>query len=142
TNRPKRQPPPPKLSRNSTRSSARADRGTPRAGRRQPSRPLLSIPGQVGKMTDITADRAVESQSHKKVSWFDAESIVAFIFFVLTAILVAAPVIYLIYGSLRTESPGAPNATWTFANWIRVYSSPTYLRAFFNTVSLSTTVAV
>lgn len=73
---------------------------------------------------------------------FDTESIVSGLFFIFTAILVITPIAYLVYGSFRTDSPGAPNAEWTFGNWARAYSDPDYLSAFFNTVTLSSTVAV
>jgi iron(III) transport system permease protein len=62
--------------------------------------------------------------------------------FLLTAVLILAPVGYLIYGSFRTDSPGAPDAVFTLANWAEVYGSTKYWSAFFNTVVLSTVVAV
>lgn len=73
---------------------------------------------------------------------FDLEAIVSGVFYILTAVLVITPIVYLIYGSFLTDSPNAPGATWTLANWARAYTDPTYLSAFFNTLTLSTTVAI
>lgn len=62
--------------------------------------------------------------------------------FTLTAILILAPVGYLFYGSLRTGSPGTPDAVFTVANWIRVYGTGVYQTAFVNTIALATAVAL
>ncbi len=62
--------------------------------------------------------------------------------FLVLATLVLAPVALVIYGSFSTESPGHPGAAFTIGNWIRVYSSPTYLSAFFSTVAISTVTGV
>lgn len=93
-------------------------------------------------MTRASAASPSDVHMRQKTPAFEMEAIVAGIMFVLTGLLVLAPVAYLIYGSFRTDSPGAVNAEFTIANWIRVYTSPQYLTAFFNTAALSSIVAV
>lgn len=56
-------------------------------------------------------------------------------------IVIAMPLAYLLYGSFRSGSPGAPNVTFTLANWKSVYGSLAYGRAFFNTLLLSGVVS-
>ena len=71
-----------------------------------------------------------------------AESTVASLMFGATFILVLAPVGYVFYGSVRTDSPGAPEAGFTLQNWLTAYASEQYASAFFNTAALATLVAV
>ena len=61
--------------------------------------------------------------------------------FLLTFICVAAPIGYLFVGSFRTDAPGAPTNSFTFDNWIAVYTGERYHAAFLNTVMLCTAVA-
>jgi iron(III) transport system permease protein len=70
-----------------------------------------------------------------------AEKIVSYVAFALTAVLVAAPVGYLIYGAFRSGSPTDPDATFTLANIVTAYGSRTYHIALFNTLVLSFVVA-
>ena len=60
----------------------------------------------------------------------------------IAALIVLTPVGYILYGSLRTGSPGAKGAVFTAANWLRVYTSEAYLSAFGSTVMLSATVGL
>ena len=61
---------------------------------------------------------------------------------VVTLLLILAPVGTIFYGSLRTDAPGSPDAGFTFANWVKVYSAPDYLAALLNTMLLAATVAM
>ena len=70
------------------------------------------------------------------------EKAVSAVLFSLTAILIIAPVGYVIYGSMRTGSPLAPDSTFTWANLAYVYGSQQYRSALYNTVALSLVVAV
>ena len=60
----------------------------------------------------------------------------------ITLVLAAAPVIALLYGSLRSGEPGDPRAAFTLANWSRVLSDPLYRTALIDTLLLATTVTV
>jgi iron(III) transport system permease protein len=62
--------------------------------------------------------------------------------FIVITVLVATPVVLVIYGSLLTDSPGSPDAAFTFANWARVYGTGFYQSAFVNTILLSTVTAL
>jgi iron(III) transport system permease protein len=72
----------------------------------------------------------------------NVEKAVSAILFSLTAILIVAPVGYVIYGSVRTGSPLEPDSTFTWANLAYVYGSELYRSALFNTILLSLVVAV
>jgi iron(III) transport system permease protein len=65
-----------------------------------------------------------------------------FLFLALLLALVAAPILYVIYGSLRTGAPGATDAGFTLENWRTVYLSAPYLKALWNTLALSAIVSV
>jgi len=93
-------------------------------------------------MTEIIAAEPAASARGRKPPLFDAESTLAAVVFIFTGILILAPIGYLIYGSFLSNSPGAPDAVATVSNWVRVYTSPIYLEAFFNTATLSCTVAI
>jgi ABC-type spermidine/putrescine transport system permease subunit II len=67
----------------------------------------------------------------------NVEKAVSAILFSLTAILIVAPVGYVIYGSVRTGSPLEPDSTFTWANLAYVYGSELYRSALFNTILLS-----
>lgn len=56
-------------------------------------------------------------------------------------VLILLPVAYVFYGSFRTGSPNAPDASFTLENWRIAYLSPTYLSALVNTVMLGVGVA-
>ena len=65
-----------------------------------------------------------------------------FLFLALLLALVAAPILYVIYGSFRTGAPGAADADFTLENWRTVYLSTAYLKALWNTLALSAIVSV
>ncbi len=65
-----------------------------------------------------------------------------FLFLAFLLALVAAPILYVIYGSLRTGAPGAADAGFTLENWRTVYLSAPYLKALWNTLALSAIVSV
>ncbi|MBI3068766.1 MAG: ATP-binding cassette domain-containing protein, partial [Betaproteobacteria bacterium] len=67
---------------------------------------------------------------------------VAVLMFTLTAVLILAPVGYLVFGSLRSASPLTPDAVFTGANWLKVYGAGVYRTALLNTVLLGGTVAL
>ena len=69
-----------------------------------------------------------------------AESLVAALLYGATALLILAPLAYILFGSCLSASPNAPNASFTFANWARVYGTAEYRRAFVNTLVLSSVV--
>jgi iron(III) transport system permease protein len=71
-----------------------------------------------------------------------AESLLAVVIFAVTFAAVLLPVGYVFYGSVRSDSPGAPEAEFTFQNWITVYASEHYLTALGNTCALAGLVAV
>jgi iron(III) transport system permease protein len=70
------------------------------------------------------------------------ESIGSKLTFLICFMFIAVPVISLFYGSLRSDSPGAPDAHFTLDNWLQVYGTATYRIAFLSTVGLSTVVGV
>ncbi|WP_454854780.1 ABC transporter permease [Rhizobium binxianense] len=67
---------------------------------------------------------------------------VSFLFIAFLLVVVIVPVATVFYGSFRTDSPGAPDATFTLANWQTAYLSPVYMEALWNTVLLGVVVAV
>lgn len=91
----------------------------------------------------VTRKPAAEALSNamprKRAEW---ESAIAILTLALTALLVLAPVCYVVYASLRTASPGTADASFALGNWLRVYGTPVYRSALVNTLALSTTVAV
>jgi iron(III) transport system permease protein len=72
----------------------------------------------------------------------DGGRIGGFLFLALLLALVAAPILYVIYGSFRTGAPGATDASFTLENWRTVYLSAPYLKALWNTLALSAIVSV
>ena len=85
--------------------------------------------------TVVTSDRHL-------TAGINLEKAVSAVLFSLTAILIIAPVGYVIYGSIQTGSPLAPDSTFTWANLAYVYGSKQYRSALYNTVALSLVVAV
>jgi len=71
----------------------------------------------------------------------DIERVIAAITFVLVLMMIAAPLLYLLYGSFRTGAPGDPNAIFTLESWQTVYGTWKYLSAFFNSMVVGATVA-
>jgi len=65
-----------------------------------------------------------------------------FLFLAFLLALVAAPILYVIYGSFRSGAPGAADAGFTLENWRTVYLSAPYLSALWNTVALSAIVSM
>jgi len=98
----------------------------PEAVKKQP------LHGLDGSFRTVTASRGAVR----------VESMVALLMFTLTAILILAPVGYLVFGSLRSASPLAPDAVFTGANWLNVYGAGVYRTALLNTVVLAGTVAL
>jgi iron(III) transport system permease protein len=70
-----------------------------------------------------------------------AQSVMAGLLYAGTALLILAPLGYILFGSFLTASPSAPTARFTVANWLQVYGTSEYRRAFFNTLLLSFVVA-
>lgn len=73
---------------------------------------------------------------------FSLDSFARGLVFLAIGLLVFVPLAYLFIGSFSTALPGMPNARFTLDNWVTVYTSPTYLAAFWNTVWLGAVVAV
>ncbi|MBI3968412.1 MAG: TOBE domain-containing protein [Chloroflexi bacterium] len=59
----------------------------------------------------------------------------------LVGVLVILPVAAVIF-SLRTGSPGAPDAAFTLDHWIAVYTIPAYVTAFLNTLAIAVLVTI
>lgn len=56
--------------------------------------------------------------------------------------LVAVPFGFLLYGSLRSDSPLAPQSTFTFSNWLKAYTDPHFLKALWVTIEIAGYVIV
>ena len=80
-------------------------------------------------------------QTRAQQGSFDGGRVGGFLFLVLLLALIAAPILYVIYGSLRTGAPGAADAGFTLENWRTAYLSAAYLRALWNTLALSAIVS-
>src|SRR5687767_11748940 len=68
--------------------------------------------------------------------------VTSFLFVALMLAAVVVPVAFVFYGSFRTDSPGALDAGFTWANWQTAYLSPVYVQALTNTVVLGVVVAI
>jgi len=58
-----------------------------------------------------------------------------------TAAMIIIPLVAILYGALRSDAPGAPDATWSLQNLLHVYTNERYLNSLRNTLSLSVVVA-
>jgi iron(III) transport system permease protein len=72
----------------------------------------------------------------------DVENIVTKVVFAVTIVVVFLPILFMLWGSFQSDSPGAAGSHFTFGNWQRVYGSSEFGIAFLNTLALATTVAV
>jgi len=84
---------------------------------------------------------SVQSMSEPSSSAPLLPRVASFLFVAFLLVVVITPVAYVFYGSFRTDSPGAPDAGFTLANWQTAYLSPVYLDALWNTVVLGVVVA-
>ena len=80
-------------------------------------------------------------QTRAQQGSFDGGRVGGFLFLVLLLALIAVPILYVVYGSLRTGAPGAADAGFTLENWRTAYLSAAYLRALWNTLALSAIVS-
>lgn len=74
---------------------------------------------------------------HRSDAIFDGGRLLGVLYvvtFVIVALLVAIPLVALIYGSLRSAAPGLP-AQWTLANWAGL-ASPGVVSTFVTTISI------
>src|SRR5258708_12368992 len=69
--------------------------------------------------------------------WFNLDRIVTSVAMVLSFVLIMAPLVFLIYGSFRTGSPGDPKPVFTFANWLEAYARPLIPTTLLNPLLLS-----
>lgn len=90
----------------------------------------------------MTIPVATENKTQSMRLNIFSESVVHGVMFAITALLIFAPLVYLLLGSFSTEVLNHPNAEFTLANWITVYTSPVYLTTFLNTIALSAVTAV
>jgi iron(III) transport system permease protein len=101
------------------------------------------MPTDVSGATHQLAPRGVPvARTSARVLHIDAESIVRLLVFAVVFFFIAAPVGYLFYGSLRTDSPGSATAVFTLDNWIAVYTTPQYRIALINTLALAAAVSI
>ena len=61
---------------------------------------------------------------------------------VLASALILIPVVYLLYGSLRSAAPGAPGGQFTLANLARVFTTTELLRPFVNSITIGVATGV
>ncbi|OBZ93441.1 hypothetical protein ADU59_21545 [Pararhizobium polonicum] len=82
-----------------------------------------------------TIDAAVSERSERLAapSW---------LMFGLTLVLVAMPILYLLYGTLVSDDGGKEGAHFTLENYKEVYTGSVFLSRFWNTILLSATVAL
>ena len=81
------------------------------------------------------------TQASARQGSLDVGRIGGLLFILLLLAIVAAPILYVIYGSLRTSAPGAADASFTLENLRTAYLSAAYLKAFWNTMALSAIVS-
>jgi iron(III) transport system permease protein len=61
--------------------------------------------------------------------------------FTILVLFIVVPIAFVLYGSVRTDLPGAPNATFTLDALRTVFTAPVYLRSLINTVGLGVLVS-
>jgi iron(III) transport system permease protein len=88
----------------------------------------------LGKTTQEAARAASGSR-------LDVERVTMIAVFAFTALLILAPIVYLLYGSTRSESPMSLSARFSLQYWREVYGTLSHVPAFVNTVILSGSVA-
>lgn len=66
----------------------------------------------------------------------------SWLMFGLTLVLVAMPILYLLYGTLVSDDGGKEGAYFTLENYREVYTGSVFLSRFWNTIVLSATVAL
>lgn len=94
----------------------------------------------------MSLDTAIQSPAMPAQNAPSSRAIVSrvasFLFVAFMLAVVIVPVAFVFYGSFRTDSPGAVDAGFTWANWQTAYLSPVYVQALTNTVILGVVVAV
>lgn len=89
--------------------------------------------------TTLDPQRRVASRGSHTLS---LDRVLVVLAVVVTVVLVAMPLGYLLWGSFRTAPPGAAGAVFTLRNWAEVYLGPEYRVPLLHTLLLSLAVAL
>lgn len=90
--------------------------------------------------TETAAVPAVAGPARHERNFSDRAAVVVFPLIVI--VLAGVPLVFLLWGSVRTGALDSPGAAFTIKFWRTAYGSSTYLRPLLNTVTLSVVVSV